>query len=213
VIRKVKAGTPTVKSRLPKIRRENMTKEEKDDAHFDKYPLIASLAVLVALAEEKRIMANDTESDIVAAQTTALVANHLLTIARLFRKAGDHVSAELMVREAAAIPKLPRTAALRERILALLFDVRSSMSPLQKTGQALLDDETDVPDTNTAKVLTIREKSDWERARENENEATTHPCDAWQPAECMCKGACSCHFVQANQSREKSDHEKHNHHT
>lgn len=39
-------------------------------------------------------------------------------------------------------------------------------------------------------------QEEWDAKRRMEDEGATHPCDAWPPGECMCKGACSCHFVQ-----------------
>lgn len=37
---------------------------------------------------------------------------------------------------------------------------------------------------------------EWLDSLLKEKETDTHPCDAHPSAQCMCKGACSCHFVQ-----------------
>lgn len=44
--------------------------------------------------------------------------------------------------------------------------------------------------------LVVMREEDWHHAREREREGETHPCDAWKPDDCMCKGSCSCHFIQ-----------------
>lgn len=40
------------------------------------------------------------------------------------------------------------------------------------------------------------ESVEWLRNLSKEKETDTHPCDAHPSVACMCKGACSCHFVQ-----------------
>jgi hypothetical protein len=37
----------------------------------------------------------------------------------------------------------------------------------------------------------------WRAARERENERDTHACDVPDFKECVCQGACSCHWVAA----------------
>lgn len=39
-------------------------------------------------------------------------------------------------------------------------------------------------------------EEDWRRARAAEREDSTHPCDAWNPYACFCKGVCTCHWIQ-----------------
>jgi hypothetical protein len=39
-------------------------------------------------------------------------------------------------------------------------------------------------------------ENEWIEKRNSENESSTHPCDYWFPSDCMCKGACSCHWKQ-----------------
>jgi hypothetical protein len=39
----------------------------------------------------------------------------------------------------------------------------------------------------------------WLEKRSKERENDIHPCDEHPSSECMCKGACSCHFVQTKQ--------------
>jgi hypothetical protein len=41
----------------------------------------------------------------------------------------------------------------------------------------------------------------WALAREQERTIDTHPCDNWQATECMCKGACSCHWKHCPKCR------------
>jgi len=36
----------------------------------------------------------------------------------------------------------------------------------------------------------------WQARRDREHETDTHPCDHWDADTCMCKGACSCHWVE-----------------
>ena len=40
------------------------------------------------------------------------------------------------------------------------------------------------------------DKQTWEKNKEKENEQDTHPCNHWLSTECMCKGFCSCHWVE-----------------
>jgi len=37
----------------------------------------------------------------------------------------------------------------------------------------------------------------WQAAKEREHELATHPCDDWRAVQCMCRGACSCHWQAA----------------
>lgn len=37
-------------------------------------------------------------------------------------------------------------------------------------------------------------KEEYERNEKNEKEGVIHPCDHWDAKQCMCKGACSCHW-------------------
>jgi hypothetical protein len=39
-------------------------------------------------------------------------------------------------------------------------------------------------------------ENDWRAAKEKERETDVHPCDAWWPSSCMCKGSCSCHWAK-----------------
>jgi hypothetical protein len=44
----------------------------------------------------------------------------------------------------------------------------------------------------------VRYKKDWEEMTNKEPLDTIHPCDNWAPWDCMCAGACSCHFIERN---------------
>lgn len=44
--------------------------------------------------------------------------------------------------------------------------------------------------------LTSIPAEQWHAKRQNENEREEHLCDSASHHECMCKGACSCHWVQ-----------------
>jgi 5'(3')-deoxyribonucleotidase len=39
-------------------------------------------------------------------------------------------------------------------------------------------------------------KEDWAALVAKEDPGEVHPCNHWTPEDCMCKGACSCHWVQ-----------------
>ena len=49
-------------------------------------------------------------------------------------------------------------------------------------------------------------QSDWLAAREKERETDTHPCDAWHPDKCSCKGACSCHWAKVQPEHARAVH-------
>ncbi len=40
------------------------------------------------------------------------------------------------------------------------------------------------------------DQQSWQWAKDCEREDVVHPCDHWLANQCMCKGACSCHWVQ-----------------
>ena len=42
-------------------------------------------------------------------------------------------------------------------------------------------------------IIHVTQKS-WELVREREREDDIHSCTHWNADECMCKGACSCHW-------------------
>jgi 5'(3')-deoxyribonucleotidase len=39
-------------------------------------------------------------------------------------------------------------------------------------------------------------REEWDEERSREAAGEIHPCDNWAPEDCMCKGACSCHWIQ-----------------
>lgn len=39
-------------------------------------------------------------------------------------------------------------------------------------------------------------ESYWRNKRDQEDPGAIHPCDNWRASDCMCKGACSCHWNQ-----------------
>jgi hypothetical protein len=41
----------------------------------------------------------------------------------------------------------------------------------------------------------IREEI-WTKNKARERETDTHPCDNWKAEKCMCKGSCTCHWVE-----------------
>jgi len=45
-------------------------------------------------------------------------------------------------------------------------------------------------------IQDLIDESEWLRKRNRESETATHPCDYWFPTDCMCKGACSCHWEE-----------------
>lgn len=42
-------------------------------------------------------------------------------------------------------------------------------------------------------------ETEWQAKKDAERENDIHPCDNWSIKECMCKGACSCHWAQPAQ--------------
>jgi len=44
-------------------------------------------------------------------------------------------------------------------------------------------------------------KEDWHHAHDVESDESIHPCDNWWWQDCMCEGACSCHWVQPTEEK------------
>jgi len=56
--------------------------------------------------------------------------------------------------------------------------------------------DEDSPDFSKAHIPL----ADWQAARLRERETDTHPCDHWWFENCVCKGACSCHWRKEDES-------------